>query len=165
MGSIDRAEIGGTGVSGPVPSSVLILLRRLRLSSEKNITVAACLPASCVLFFLWYCESDQFLPLMYHIGISAMLSVLETRRGSALAFCICQRVHCVVRQVQDSLDGVEHRFRETAHKAVRIGDRLSKMEGQRARAAEAMELLEFFKVFHPWNTAAVGATAFFKGFI
>lgn len=49
-------------------------------------------------------------------------------------------------QVQDSLEGVEHRFRETAHKAVRIGDRLSKMEGQRARAAEAMELLEIFKV-------------------
>lgn len=49
-------------------------------------------------------------------------------------------------QVQDSLEGVEHRFRETAHKAVRIGDRLSKMEGQRARAAEAMDLLEFFKV-------------------
>ncbi|CAN0428566.1 unnamed protein product, partial [Ectocarpus fasciculatus] len=48
--------------------------------------------------------------------------------------------------VQDSLEGVEHRFRETAHKAVRIGDRLSKMEGQRARAAEAMDLLEFFKV-------------------
>ena len=48
--------------------------------------------------------------------------------------------------MQDSLEGVEHRFRETAHKAVRIGDRLSKMEGQRARAAEAMELLEYFKV-------------------
>ena len=44
------------------------------------------------------------------------------------------------------MEGVEHRFRETAYKAVRIGDRLSKMEGQRARAAEAMELLEFFKV-------------------
>eukprot|EP00752_Nemacystus_decipiens_P010830 g9629.t1 len=52
-----------------------------------------------------------------------------------------------LNKVQDSLDGVEHRFRETAHKAVRIGDRLSKMEGQRARAAEAMELLDFFKVF------------------
>lgn len=48
-------------------------------------------------------------------------------------------------QVQDSLEGVEHRFRETAHKAVRIGDRLSKMEGQRARAAEAMDLLGFFE--------------------
>ncbi len=48
--------------------------------------------------------------------------------------------------MQDSLEGVEHRFRETAHKAVRIGDRLSKMEGQRARAAEAMDLLEFFTV-------------------
>ncbi|CBJ33780.1 hypothetical protein Esi_0606_0005 [Ectocarpus siliculosus] len=32
------------------------------------------------------------------------------------------------------------------NEAVRIGDRLSKMEGQRARAAEAMDLLEFFKV-------------------
>ncbi|CAM9743759.1 unnamed protein product, partial [Ectocarpus fasciculatus] len=52
-----------------------------------------------------------------------------------------------LNKVQDSLEGVEHRFRETAHKAVRIGDRLSKMEGQRARAAEAMDLLEFFKVF------------------
>lgn len=69
--------------------------------------------------------------------------------------------------MQDSLEGVEHRFRDTAHKAVRIGDRLSKMEGQRARAAEAMELLEFFKVcvcrwvwrsdgpvrYHVWSTA------------
>eukprot|EP00903_Cladosiphon_okamuranus_P022367 g20571.t1 len=52
-----------------------------------------------------------------------------------------------LNKVQDSLEGVEHRFRDTAHKAVRIGDRLSKMERQRARAAEAMELLEFFKVF------------------
>ncbi|CAM9398478.1 unnamed protein product, partial [Ectocarpus sp. 6 AP-2014] len=51
-----------------------------------------------------------------------------------------------LNKVQDSLEGVEHRFRETAHKAVRIGDRLSKMEGQRARAAEAMDILEFFKV-------------------
>lgn len=41
---------------------------------------------------------------------------------------------------------MEHRFRETAHKAVRIGDRLSRMEAQRARAAETMDLLEFFKV-------------------
>lgn len=49
-------------------------------------------------------------------------------------------------QVQESLEGVEHRFRETAHKAVRIGDRLSRMEGQRTRAADAMDLLEFFKV-------------------
>ena len=49
------------------------------------------------------------------------------------------------RQVQDSLEGMEHRFRETAHKAVRIGDRLSRMEGQRARAAEAMDLLEYFE--------------------
>lgn len=58
----------------------------------------------------------------------------------------CLVVCFLTRQVQDSLEGVEHRFRETAHKAVRIGDRLSKMEGQRSRAAEAMELLEFFKV-------------------
>lgn len=41
---------------------------------------------------------------------------------------------------------MEHRFRETAHKAVRIGDRLARMEAQRARAAEAMDLLKFFKV-------------------
>ncbi|CAN0144396.1 unnamed protein product, partial [Pylaiella littoralis] len=52
-----------------------------------------------------------------------------------------------LNKVQDSLEGVEHRFRETAHKAVRIGDRLSKMEGQRSRAAEAVDLLEFFMVF------------------
>ncbi|CBJ33796.1 conserved unknown protein [Ectocarpus siliculosus] len=51
-----------------------------------------------------------------------------------------------LNEVQDSLEGVEHRFQWTVHKAVRIGDRLSKMEGQRARAAEAMDLLEFLKV-------------------
>ena len=67
-----------------------------------------------------------------------------------MVFVLCCNVVCrdvrACCQVQDSLEGVEHRFRETAHKAVRIGDRLSKMEKQRARAAEAVELLEFFKV-------------------
>eukprot|EP00904_Undaria_pinnatifida_P003770 jgi/Undpi1/13394/HiC_scaffold_8.g03053.m1 len=52
-----------------------------------------------------------------------------------------------LNKVQDSLEGVEHRFGETAHKAVRIGDRLSRMEGQRARAAEAMDLLKYFEGF------------------
>lgn len=51
--------------------------------------------------------------------------------------------------MQDSLEGVEHRFRETAHKAVRIGDRLSRMEAQRARAAEAMDLLDYFEASDP----------------
>lgn len=56
----------------------------------------------------------------------------------------------LVIQVQDALEAVEHRFRETAHKAVRIGDRLARMEAQRARAAEAMDLLEYFKARARW---------------
>ncbi|CAN0104448.1 unnamed protein product [Discosporangium mesarthrocarpum] len=49
--------------------------------------------------------------------------------------------------VVSKLDGVDRRFKEVARKAVRVGDRLSRMELQRARAAEAVDLLEMFKVF------------------
>ncbi|CAM9550435.1 unnamed protein product [Choristocarpus tenellus] len=50
-------------------------------------------------------------------------------------------------KVISKLEGVDHRLTDVAQKAVRIGDRLSRMEVQRARAAEATDLLEFFKVF------------------
>ncbi|CAM9358850.1 unnamed protein product [Chrysoparadoxa australica] len=49
--------------------------------------------------------------------------------------------------VMDDLDGVDKRFREVAQHAVRIGERVGKLEAQRRRAAEALELLGYFKMF------------------
>ncbi|KAG5175315.1 exocyst complex component Sec10-domain-containing protein [Tribonema minus] len=46
-----------------------------------------------------------------------------------------------------NLARVDERFRKVTADAVRIGDSLGRKEAQRARAADAIELLEHFKVF------------------